>query len=186
MAEPRGVPCRTVLPAADEEFLEYPWSRQNDPSDIRTVGYFGAVVASEIDIDLLSYHHSLGRSVHVVGPVGQDVATALVALGVNVQSPVELDKLVRIVDSWDAILLPYRRDLSRGGAVTPAKLLNSLATGKMVLLSGVPLPSEISDQCHVDEADNGQVALRWRNPGELPTWRDRLDELLIGVRVGED
>lgn len=179
--ERRGVSCRTVLPAVDEEFLKHAWSRRDDSSEIRRVGYFGAVVASEIDFDVLSWHQELGRSVHVVGPVGQECLTDLVAMGVDVHRPVDLAKLVRVVESWDAILLPYRGDLSRGGAVTPAKLLNSLATGKTVFLSGLPLPSEIMDQCHIDEVDGGQVALRWRNLGELPTWRDRLDELLAGT-----
>jgi hypothetical protein len=181
--EKRGISCRTVLPAVDEEFLAHHWGWREAPSEIRTVGYFGAVVASEIDINLLSYHRKLGRTVHVVGPVSQDVATRLVTLGIDVQRPVALTELVHIVESWDAILLPYRADLSRGGAVTPAKLLNSLATGKTVLLSGIPLPSEISDQCHIDEVDEGQVALRWRNLDDLPTWRTRLDELLFGTRV---
>jgi hypothetical protein len=183
--EKRGVSCRTVLPAVDEEFLEHPWGRQEDPAEIRNVGYFGAVRASEIELDQFAYHQELGRSVHVVGPVGHDVATDLVTMGVDVQRPVELKKLVRIVESWDAILLPYRRDLSRGGSVTPAKLLNSLATGKTVLLTGVPLPSGISDQCDVHEVDNGQLALRWRNLDELPTWQDRLEELLSAGQLDQ-
>ena len=144
------------------------------------------MVASEIDLDVFAYHRTLGRFVHVVGPVGQDVTKDLAALGVDVQRPVELTNLVGIIESWDAILLPYRGDLSRGGAVTPAKLLNSLATGKPVLLSGIPLPSGISDQCDVEEADRGQVAIRWRNLSELPTWRTRLDELLVGTRTSDD
>ncbi|WP_427870476.1 hypothetical protein [Leucobacter luti] len=159
-------------PAADEEFVEHPWSA---PPPDGPVGYFGTVQHDIVDVQLLCESARHGP-VEVVGSVDDDAAAALRAAGVRVRPQVPLAELPAIIDRWSAILLPYRVG-ARRETLVPAKVWNAIATRRPVFTSGLSLPAELTARTiSFETITNGERPVlsgarsRARTAGGIPTW----------------
>ncbi|WP_022873875.1 hypothetical protein [Nesterenkonia alba] len=129
-----------VTHPADDEFVEHRWTRGSDQG---TLGYFGTVRKEEIDIEKMVRLAQVHR-LEIVGPVDDSAVEPLLRAGATLHDLQPLDELVKIMDTWDAIVLPYREG-PRTETLVPAKIWNALATGKPVYYTGLALPASVTD-----------------------------------------
>lgn len=134
--EAAGTECVWLPPAADRPFAEHQWS---EPPADGPVTYFGAVRASELDLDLLRDLSEHGIPVRTVGPIQPaDAGADLLRSGVQIQQPIAPADLPSALDSSSALILPYTG--GRAATLVPAKLWNCMASNRLVLFSGISVP----------------------------------------------
>lgn len=168
----RGVKAGYVQPAADLPFLRHRWTVSQSTNRL---GYFGSVRREEIDVGLLiSLNNSPDTSVTIVGQCEAEVKSLLELNRVRVMDPVPNDALPRVVDGWDAILLPYKIG-SRTETLVPAKIWNCLSTGKVVLVAGLRIDETFREYA-VSSPIDGFSAYQVSG-GVCPTWDDRFREI---------
>ena len=176
-----GVDTHVVPPAADDEFITFPWRDYAEKE--RSCVYFGSVRA-EVDIRPLLDLAISGVPVAVIGSVDNDARKSeLLKAGVQVSDPVQISELPALVDQHRIVLLPYQG--SRAETLVPAKLWNSLVTGSWVVTTGL---SELPVVRCLQSSHTGSVVdlvsqLMDRGPERIdataaPTWGRRWGEIL--------
>ena len=173
--ERAGVECTTVLPAADDVFVAANWQRTESS---RTIGYFGAVRPTEISVDILLDYAASGWDVRVIGPTDDATAATLIDGGISCHPAVSNGELVRLMQDWDAVILPYSAS-PRLATLVPAKLFNAIATQRPVHVFGLSLPNEVLEVCTAETVDGALVI---RGEGDrVPTWAARWKQVLVAA-----
>ena len=130
-----GISAELVMPKADDEFLQRNW--RPAPRETK-LGYFGTVRYGEVDVEYLA-ELSEYASVEIVGEIDKASQGKLSDSSVVCYPAVPLKRLVEIVETWSDVVLPYRLG-PRSATLTPAKLMNALASERAVHQSGLSLP----------------------------------------------
>ena len=170
----RGLKSLLLLPAADPEFANASWSNKKTCG---TIGYFGAVRASEIDVQLLK-RLSAHFQVEVVGPLDASSRKSLSDSRVRLLPAQNLTELIETIRPWSALVFPYLTT-ARSPTLVPAKTWNALATGKRLFVSGIGLPVDRPHQItyftsfeelvlQIEEGGQDQLLVS----EDAPTWSD--------------
>ena len=168
--------CVLVLPAVDPAFASDPWG-SGCPN---RVGYFGSVRSAEIDVQKLIDLAGSGFDVVTIGPCDRAARELLRESPVTVLDAVPVAELLRIIDSWEYVVLPYLLT-ERSRTLVPAKIWNALATRKVLLLSNISLPSD-SHEVEVATLVQEMSAVRLNSEATLPTWSDRFNQIIGELR----
>lgn len=182
----RGIRSSVVPPAADPAFHDPSRTIDFSQRENRAL-YFGAV-HPEIDLDVLSALIRDGVPVDVIGPVQDEMRSALSDLGIKAHPPVTVDELAAIASTYKVVLLPYRGGRA-ASTVIPAKLWNCLAVGSWVLTSGLDTVVEHPALVRVTPSSAPEVARKcFASPPDtsresVPSWSQRWEEMvaLAGV-----
>jgi hypothetical protein len=170
----RGIRSTVVHPAADDPFLQ-----PRPAPDPGTAVYFGSV-RDEVDSPVLVALAEAGIDVSVIGPVEREATrAALLAGGVRLRPPVDVETLAAEVGRHQFVLLPYRG--ARGTSLMPAKFWNCLASGRWVLTAGIDLPVSAPGLVSVDGQASAWIDAVHDREGRLtpaptadvPTWAAR-------------
>jgi hypothetical protein len=164
-----GLQARLILPAVDHSFASHEW-RQPPPDG--PWGYFGTIREEEIDTDYL-VEVATNHGLCVVGDVPTQVADRLRAAGARIHAPMTPDDLVRVIDDWSVVLLPYRPS-PRSRTLVPAKTWNAIATRRPVVVRNLDLPHEVSRL--MNRSPHG-LHLTLQPTALLPEWNDQWGQL---------
>ncbi|MDR0958971.1 MAG: hypothetical protein LBM23_01185 [Propionibacteriaceae bacterium] len=171
----RGHDGVLIPPAADDEYLDVDWGA--DAIVPRRIGYFGAVLHTMVDVDLL-VKLAERYEVVVAGPADEVAYGKLRKAGASIIGPFELPELVENLRTWSAILLPYQTN--RANTLVPAKIWNAIATGRPVYTSGLMLGEELvpftRDMTELFEDGYEIPAPQPRD--NVPVWGDRWATLI--------
>lgn len=183
-----GLDCQVVAPAVDPWFVGA--SEMADPPEDGPVGYFGHI-RPEVDLQLLS-QLAKRTPVEVLGPADRSTVRKLQRSGISYRGVVPPTELPRAMASWRGQVLAYRG--SRAGSIVPAKIWNAISLGVPVFARGIDTPLEVSEAVMTLPPDDRAAAadvlsrladpVRRSSPPPMPTWEDRVREML--VKVGLD
>lgn len=176
----RGVVAQVLLPATDEAFRAFPW-RSVDGRPV-VLGYFGSVDNTKIDVEYLAAAAEI-HEVRVIGEIDLASRRHLEGSRVEILPPTSLENLVREVDEWTDIVLPYRNN-ERSATLMPAKLLNALASRRRVHIANIDVPLDLREWVHDLPSDPRRINISSSRvaAARVPTW-DQSIEYLIGDQV---
>lgn len=175
----RGLASTIVFPGIDDQFASHRWSSAPDDG---ALGYFGSVRYEEIDVERIS-RLAQRFPIIIVGPVDSRSKELLASTNVRLKNSMNLDNLVREIDTWKAIILPYR-ETPRTATLVPAKLWNALSTRRPVYYSNLSLPSDIQDLfTPLEEMERGlhNSTNKRAVSFEKATWNSRLRQIIGAV-----
>jgi glycosyltransferase involved in cell wall biosynthesis len=182
-----------LMPPAVDLALFHPLQKETiqPPNDPPLCVYFGSVGAN-VDVELLrqvSHRYPL----RLIGPV--KVSLDDFSPATDIVGPVPHDELPRHLTAADILLLPYGESPHVQGLI-PAKLYESLATGKPIVASGLTTIDHLRDLIYLCDTHEAFFVALERARHESPalrearlaaaranSWSRRMEEMLADVET---
>lgn len=128
-------------------FIPY---RKLDPSNVEAC-YFGTIDKKILDFELLNDLAENGKKITLIGPIKGNLK------GLNekikIKGQLSIESLAATLNFFDVILFPYKNS-NFNYTVTPAKLYQSLATGRPIIAKGLPALKSLSAEGYLEYAEN--------------------------------